>query len=58
MPPDDQKVQELDREVYNLRIANEVKDKFIEFMKSESAEFIEKLTDANRPVGQLETKLN
>ena len=58
MPPDQRKVEELEREVQNLKIANEVKDKFIELMKNERAGFIDKLAGANRTVGQLETKLN
>jgi hypothetical protein len=55
---DKRKVEELEREVKDLKIANEVKDKFIEFMKNERAGFIDKLVAANRTVGQLETKLN
>ena len=58
MPLIDQKVQELEREVQNLKIANEVKDKFIELMKNERVGFIDKLVATNRTVGQLETKLN
>ena len=58
MPLDDRKVQDLQREVQNLKIANEVKDKFIELIKNERTGFIDKLVAANRTVGQLETKLN
>ena len=58
LPPVNQKVQELEREVQNLKIANEVKDKFIELMKNERNGFMDKLITANRVVGQLETKLN
>jgi hypothetical protein len=58
MPLDDRKVQDLQREVQNIKIANEVKDKFIELMKNERIGFIDKLVAANRTVGQLETKLN
>ena len=58
IPPDDRKLQELEREVQNLKIANEVKDKFIELIKNERKGFIDKLIAANRAVGQLETKLN
>ena len=58
IPPDQRKVEELEREVQDLKIANEVKDKFIEFMKNERIGFIDKLVAANRAMGQLETKLN
>ena len=58
MPHVEQKVQELEREVQNLKIANEVKDKFIALMKNERTGFIDKLITANRAMGQLETKLN
>jgi len=57
-PLDNQKVQDLQREVQNLKIANEVKDQFIELMKNERSGFIDKIVSANRTVGQLETKLN
>ena len=57
-PPDERKVEGLEREVQNLKIANEVKDKFIELMKNERIGFIDKLITANRVMGQLEAKLH
>jgi hypothetical protein len=57
MPLVDQKTQELEREIHNLIIANEVKDKFIALMKNKRTGFIDKLVAANRAMGQLKTKL-
>lgn len=57
-PIDSRKIQELEREVQNLKIANQVKDQFINLIKNERVGFIEKLQAASRTVGQLETKLH
>ncbi len=54
---DDQKVQELERVILDLKIANRGKDYLIDQLKSERTSFFEKLLSANRTVGQLETKL-
>ena len=51
------KVQELEREIMDLKIANRGKDYLIDQLKDERAGFFEKLLSANRTVGQLETKL-
>ena len=55
---DDSRIQELEREVLDLKITNRGKDMFIEQLKNERSDFFEKLLTANRTVGQLETKLN
>jgi hypothetical protein len=55
---DERKVQELEREIMDLKITNRGKDMFIEQLKSERAGFFEQLMSANRTVGQLETKLH
>ena len=54
---DERKIQDLEREIQNLEIANQVKDQFINLMKGERASTIEKLQAASRTVGQLETQL-
>ena len=55
---DDRKVQELEREIRDLKITNRAKDMFIEQLKDERTGFFEKLLSATRTVGQLETKLH
>ena len=55
---DDRKLQELEREVLDLKITNRGKDIFIEQLKNERGDFFEKLLSANRTMGQLEIKLN
>jgi hypothetical protein len=55
---DDQKIQELEREILDLKITNRGKDIFIKQLKSERSDFFDKLLSANRTVGQLETKLH
>jgi hypothetical protein len=55
---DERRIQDLEREVQNLEIANQVREKFINLLKNERAGFIEKLQTANRTIGQLETKLH
>ena len=51
------KIQELEREIMDLKIANRGKDQFIELMSHERKEIIEKLQATSRTVGQLETKI-
>jgi hypothetical protein len=51
-------IEELKREVANLKLTNQVKDQFIQVLKTERFEFIERLQNASRITGQLETKLN
>jgi hypothetical protein len=53
---DNRKVQELEREIRDLKITNRAKDMFIELLKNERAEVFEKLLPVNRLIGQLETK--
>ena len=55
---DNVKVQELEREIRDLKITNRAKDMFIEQLKGERTGFFEKLLSANRTMGQLETKLH
>lgn len=55
---DERKVQELEREIRDLKITNRAKDMFIEILKNERAEVFEKFLPVNRPIGQLETKLH
>jgi hypothetical protein len=54
---DEGKVQELEREIMDLKIANRGKDYLIDQLKGERTGFFEKLLSANRTVGELETKL-
>jgi hypothetical protein len=54
---DGKKLQELEREIMDLKIANRGKDYLIDQLKGERTGFFEKLLSANRTVGQLETKL-
>jgi hypothetical protein len=55
---DERKVQELEREIMDLKIANRGKDYLIDQLKGERTGFFEKLLSANRTMGQLETKLH
>ena len=55
---DERKLQELERELIDLKIANRGKDYLIDQLKGERTGFFEKLLSANRTVGQLETKLH
>ncbi|MDB6016329.1 MAG: hypothetical protein JWR19_818 [Pedosphaera sp.] len=55
---DERRIQDLEREIQNLEIANQVKDQFINLMKNERTGIIEKLQAVSRTVGQLETKLH
>jgi hypothetical protein len=52
------KIQELEREIIDLKIANRGKDYFIELMKLERNEFFEKIQAASRVAGQMEVKLH
>ena len=54
---DNSNVKELVRENQNLRIANQVKDLFIEQLKKEQTRFMDQLLVATHKVGVLETKL-
>ncbi len=54
---DEKKLQELERQIMDLKIANRGKDYLIDQLKGERTGFFEKLLLANRTVGQLETKL-
>lgn len=58
MPADERKIQELEREIMDLKIANRGKDYLIGELNKERNRFFNQLLDANRTVGQLETKLN
>jgi len=55
---DDQKLNELEREILDLKIANRGKDYLIGELNKERKSFFDQLLNANRTVGQLETKLN
>jgi hypothetical protein len=54
---DEQTFQELEREIFDLKIANRGKDYLIDQLKDERTSFFEKLLSSNRTVGQLEAKL-
>jgi hypothetical protein len=51
------RIQELERQIMDLKIANRGKDHFIELMKQERSGFIERLQATIWTLGQLETKL-
>jgi hypothetical protein len=55
---EDRKLQELERQIMDLKIANRGKDYLIDELNKERKSFFEQLLTANRTVGQLETKLN
>ena len=55
---DERKVQELEREIMDLKNGNRGKDYLIDQLKGERPGFFEKLPSANRTVGLLETKLH
>jgi hypothetical protein len=55
---DEKKLQELEREIMDLKIANRGKDYLIDQLKGERTGFFEKLLSANRTLGELETKLH
>ena len=54
---DERKIQELEREIRDLKITNRAKDMFIEQLKDERGGFIEKLLTASRRLGGLENRL-
>ena len=56
--PDDRKLQELEREIMDLKIANRGKDYLIGELNKERKTFFDQLLIANRTMGQLETKLH
>ena len=55
---EDKRLKELEREIFDLQIANRGKDYLIDQLKDERTGFFEKLMSANRTLGQLETRLN
>ena len=55
---DERKLQELERENFDLKITNRAKEIVIERMQKERDGIIEKLLTSSRTVGQLETKLH
>ena len=55
---DERKLQDLEREILDLKIANRGKDYLIGELNKERNRFFDQLLNANRIVGQLETKLN
>lgn len=55
---DERKVQEMEREIMDLKIANRGKDYLIDQLKGERTGFFDQLLSANKTVGQLETKLH
>ena len=56
-PAEEKRLKELEREIFDLRIANRGKDYLIEELNKERNRFFDQLLNANRNVGQLETKL-
>jgi hypothetical protein len=55
---DDKRLMELERELFDLQIANRGKDYLIGELNKDRKSFYDQLLNANRIVGQLETKLN
>ena len=55
---DERNIQEMEREIMDLKIANRGKDYLIGELNKERKSFFNQLLAANRTVGQLETKLN
>ena len=54
---DSGRVEELEKEVLDLKITNRAKDYFIEQLKAEQKSFVTELVSANRRVGELENQL-
>ena len=54
----DRKVQEMEREIVDLKIANRGKDYLIGELNKERKSFFDQLLTANRTMGQLEAKVN
>ena len=55
---DEKRLKELEREIFDLKIANRGKDYLIGELNKERKLFFDQLLHANRTVGQLETRLN
>ena len=55
---DEKKLQELERQIMDLKIANRGKDYLIGELNKERKSFFDQLLTSNRTVGQLETKLH
>jgi hypothetical protein len=55
---DEKRLKELEREIFDLQIANRGKDYLIGEINKERKSFFDQLLHANRTVGQLETRLN
>ena len=55
---DEKRLKDLEREIFDLQIANRGKDYLIGELSKERKSFFDQLLNANRIVGQLETKLN
>jgi hypothetical protein len=54
----EKRLMELEREIFDLQIANRGKNYLIVELNKERNRFFNQLLEANRTVGQLETKLN
>ena len=54
---DEKKLQEQEREILDLKIANRGKDYLIDQLKDERKTFLDKILAATQKVGELETKL-
>lgn len=54
---DEKRLKELEREMFDLQIANWGKDYLIDELNKERKSFFDQLLAAKRMVGQLETKL-
>lgn len=54
---DEKTVQEMEREIPDLKISNRGKDYLIDILKSERSNFVEQVIQANRKLGELETNL-
>jgi len=55
---DDNRLNELERQIFDLQIANRGKDYLIDELNKERIRFFDELLNANRTVGQLEIKLH
>ena len=51
------KIQELERTVNDLKLSNQVKDLFIDLLKTERSQVFEKFLPDNQPIGKLEANL-
>jgi hypothetical protein len=57
VPNDSEEINELRKEIMDLKIANRGKDMFIEQLTKERTDFVERLIESSRKVGELETNL-